>query len=197
MNLDAFRSDLSENALIGEILGRACDLDVQDVWLAGGSLFQTIWNKLSGNPPARGIKDYDLFYFDPDLSWSAEDKVIERANVLFGDLPSAIEIRNQARVHLWYPEKFGCAYPKLSRSTDGIDHFLMICAMVGIQKEENGVGRVYAPKGVGDIYRFIVRPNPSSPMKSAERFLQKAQRWKSLWPAIQVLPTQDIPHRKV
>lgn len=197
MNSDAFRSDLSENVLIGEILDRARHLDLSDVWLAGGSLFQTVWNKLSGHPPARGIRDYDLFYFDPDLSWSAENRVIEKAGTLFADLPSAVEIRNQARVHLWYPEKFGSTYPKLSRSTDGIDRFLMVCAMVGIQEGENGDGIVYAPQGVEDIYRFVVRPNPASPMASSERYREKTQRWKQLWPAIEILPWLDELHGNV
>jgi hypothetical protein len=33
------------------------------------TLFQTVWNLQRGRPPGQGIKDYDLFYFDPtDLS---------------------------------------------------------------------------------------------------------------------------------
>jgi hypothetical protein len=60
------------------------------------------------------IKDYDVFYFDDeDLSWEAEDTVIQRSKVLFEDLDVAIEIKNQARVHLWYEQRFGCSYPRL------------------------------------------------------------------------------------
>jgi len=32
--------------------------------LAGGAVFQTIWNGLLERPPEYGIKDYDLFYYD-------------------------------------------------------------------------------------------------------------------------------------
>ena len=39
-------------------------------------LFQTVWNSLTGRPPGTGIRDADLFYFDLDTSWDAEDAVI-------------------------------------------------------------------------------------------------------------------------
>jgi hypothetical protein len=58
-----------------------------------------------------GITDYDVFYFDAnDLSWEAEDAVIQTAREMDGDLPDRVEIRNQARVHLWYPLEFGSLY---------------------------------------------------------------------------------------
>jgi len=37
---------------------------------------------------------------------------------------SEIEIRNQARVHLWYPRRFGAPYPQLASAEDGIGRFL-------------------------------------------------------------------------
>jgi hypothetical protein len=41
-----------------------------------------LWNPvvvLDGHEPGRGIRDYDLVYFDDrDLSWEAEDAVIRR-----------------------------------------------------------------------------------------------------------------------
>ena len=71
-----------------------------------------------------GIKEYDVFYFDPDMSWDAENAVIVRARNIFADVDAAIEVRNQARVHLWYEARFGAPYPPLTRTTDGIDLFL-------------------------------------------------------------------------
>jgi hypothetical protein len=53
------------------------------------------------------VKDYDVFYFDEDLSWEAEDAVIQHLGVLTNDLGVTVEIRNQARVHLWYKQRFG------------------------------------------------------------------------------------------
>ena len=39
-------------------------------------LVQTVWNVLTGRAIDHGIADYDVFYFDPDTSWEAEDAVI-------------------------------------------------------------------------------------------------------------------------
>jgi hypothetical protein len=71
------------------------------------SIDQTFWNALSDRPVAEGGKDYDLFYFDEDLSYEA----VQRARTLFADLDVLIDVKNQARMHLWYPQRFGGDYP--------------------------------------------------------------------------------------
>jgi hypothetical protein len=163
------------------ILERLPHLGVPDAWLVSGALFQTVWNELTGRAPTHGIRDYDIFYFDPDTSWDAEDAVIRRARALFGDIE--IEVRNQARVHIWYQEKFGTPYPPLGKATDGIDRFLMPCAMVGL----NAARDLYAPRGIADIANLTVRPN-HMPNFHPERYAEKASRWREVWPEITILP---------
>ena len=154
-----------------------------------GCLFQTVWNTIDGRPPEHGIRDYDLFYFDPDTSWEAEDAAIRRTAELFSDLDAKIELRNQARVHVWFEKKFGAPYPPLTKSADGIDRFLMHNAMVGIRP--NGTGHdVYAPHGFADIAEMIVRPNRIAPNFQATNYLEKTRRWKALWPALSILPPE-------
>jgi uncharacterized protein len=165
------------------ILERLARLDVADAWLVSGSLFQTVWNMQTGRAPGYGIKDYDVFYFDADTSWDAEDDVIRRCADLFGDLDVEIEIRNQARVHLWYPEKFGISYPALASATEGIDRFLAPACMVGIGP---GSVHIYAPHGFDDIESMTIRPNRVANF-SAERYAQKAARWKEKWPELTVI----------
>jgi len=82
------------------ILDRLPVLGLTDAWLVSGSVFQTVWNSLTGRPPDYGIKDYDIFYFDADTSWEAEDAVIRRTTAKLSDVGVRIEPRNQARVHL-------------------------------------------------------------------------------------------------
>lgn len=53
------------------ILDRLSTLTLPDAWLVSGSVFQTVWNALTGRQALHGIKDYDVFYFDPDTSWEA------------------------------------------------------------------------------------------------------------------------------
>jgi uncharacterized protein len=104
----------------------------------------------------------------------------------FANLGVSVEIRNQARVHLWYPETHGVPYPPLHSSTQGIDRFLTRNTQVGIRRTRNGY-EVHAPRGYHDIANMIVRPNPGANF-SAANYERKAARWKSLWPEITVLP---------
>ncbi len=151
---------------------------------------QTAWNVLTERAVDYGINDYDVFYFDPDTSWQAEDVVIRKLQARLVHLGVRIEARNQARVHLWYPQKYGLPYPALHCSTDGIDRFLTKNTQVGIRRAQHG-HEVYAPNGFDDIAEMIVRPNPG-PNFSAANYAAKAARWKGLWPELTVLAAE--PH---
>src|SRR5262249_8569234 len=120
---------------INEIIARELfELALPDAWLVAGCLVQTVWNVLTGRAVGHGINDYDVFYFDPDTSWGAEDKAIRAVAARFENLGAAVEVRNQARVHLWYAEKHGLPYPQLKRATDGIDRFLTVNTMIGVRR---------------------------------------------------------------
>jgi hypothetical protein len=185
MNEAGFIDLVLSNAINREILTRLPALGLGDAWLVSGALFQTVWNRLTDRPVDYGIKDYDIFYFDLDISYEAEDDFIARAKTVFGDLRGAVEVRNQARVHLWYGEKFGMRYPPLCRATEGIDRFLMRHAQVGIRPRDTSY-EVYAPRGFTDIERLIVRPNLTQNFR-ADLYHEKAARWKALWPELTIL----------
>ena len=91
-----------------------------------------------------GINDYDVFYFDPDTSWAAEDAVIRQLQAAFARRGVTVEARNQARVHLWYPDKHGLPYPALRSSTEGIDRFLTKNTRVGIRRTQDWSRRLCA-----------------------------------------------------
>jgi hypothetical protein len=74
--------------------------------LVAGCLYQTVWNVLTGRPRGTGISDYDVIYFDGrDLSWDAEDAVIRRFAAATAGGVGPVEVRNQARVHLWFEQR--------------------------------------------------------------------------------------------
>jgi hypothetical protein len=75
---------------------------------------QSVWNGLTGRAVDHGIADYDIFYFDTDTSWTAEDVVIRKLRDRLAAPGVRIEPRNQARVHLWYTDKHGLPYPPLA-----------------------------------------------------------------------------------
>lgn len=130
MTDEEFIALVRRNPAVATILDLMPKLGAPDAWLTAGCLAQTVWNLKAGRPPDEGIRDYDLFYRDPDLSWEAEDKVIRRAALLFGSIP--VEIRNQARVHLWFGPKFGYDIPPLRSAREGIDRFLFRGICIGI-----------------------------------------------------------------
>jgi uncharacterized protein len=185
MDTDAFLAAALCNPVNQAIADELFHLALPDAWIVSGCLAQTAWNVLTNRAVDHGIADYDIFYFDRDISWQAEDAVIRRLQDRLASLGARIEPRNQARVHLWYQEKHGLPYPALHCSTQGIDRFLTKNTQVGIRRTENGHD-VYAPHGFDDIVAMIVRPNPG-PNFSAANYAAKAARWKILWPEIMVL----------
>jgi hypothetical protein len=175
------------NPVVTAILQRACELDAPDWYLAAGGLFQTVWNRQTGRDPQYEIRDYDLIYFDgDDLSYEAEDAVIRRAEALFADLPAPVEVRNQARVHLWFPDKFGVTCPPLTSSEHGVDSFAATSCCVALRVDADGSPRVYAPHGLADLFALVVRPNLL--VDAAPTYRRKAARWQRAWPELRIVP---------
>ena len=76
MNQDQFLTAALQNPANEIIAEELFRLALPDAWLVSGCLVQTVWNVLTRRAVDYGINDYDVFYFDPDTSWEAEDKVI-------------------------------------------------------------------------------------------------------------------------
>src|SRR5690349_20318616 len=149
--LAGFRALVTRNATLVEVLARAAGLGLPRWYLVAGCLYQTVWNVVTGQPPQAGILDYDLAYFDgSDLSWAAEDTVIRAGHDVFAGLPAPVQIRNQARVHLWYPEKFGMPCPMHESTEAAIDTFETTVACLGVRVLPSGRWRIYAPHGLAD-----------------------------------------------
>jgi hypothetical protein len=185
MDKNAFLAAAFRNPINKTIADELFHLALPDAWVVSGCLVQTAWNVLTARAVDYGIADYDIFYFDSDTSWRAEDAVIRQVQGGLQRLGVRLEVRNQARVHLWYPQKHGLPYPALQSSGEGIDRFLTKNTQVGIRRTQDGYD-VYAPNGYDDIAGLIVRPNPG-PNFSAANYQAKAARWKGLWPEITVL----------
>ena len=190
---ERFTSDALRNDFNRVILERLPLLQLPDAWLVAGCLFQTVWNLRSGREPTAGIKDYDLFYFDgEDLSPQAEALVGERVAACFSDLSITVEAKNQARVHTWYPDWFGFSYPALHNSREGIDRFLVPCTSVGLRNAQSGQPlTLYAPHGLEDLYRGILRPNPL--VDHRRLFREKAASYRERWDWLQIAEPLSAP----
>jgi len=184
---DDFIRIVLDNPIDATLLDRLPEVGLPDCYVVAGCLFQTIWNDVSGFPPTHGILDYDVFYFDDtDLNWEAEDVVIRRCAEVFSDLDAQVEVRNQARVHLWYPEKYGVPCPPLRSSRDGVDGFLNTSSCFGVRRTLDRDVDVYAPFGFDDVFAMIVRPNRRREAPAV--YHDKAQRWRRTWPELTIIP---------
>jgi hypothetical protein len=179
-----FLNALRLNRHLFELLNRLPSCGLQDWWLTAGCLVQTVWNVRSGRPAVDNVLDYDLFYFDPDLSWKAEDCVIRFLEREFSDLPIQLQPRNQARVHLWYESKFGFQYRPVRSARHSLRRFPTTTTAVGITSNADGVCYFYAPFGLTDALNMIVRPNRRLPIH--EVYEEKVLRWQSVWTKLTV-----------
>ena len=180
--LDAVLAD----PVCSAVLDRTPALGLPEWWLTAGAVFQNVWNSVEGRAPGNGIKDYDLFYFDDsDLSWAAEDRVIQRAASLFAALDATVEVRNQARVHLWYADRFGVAAPPFTSARDAIDAFASTTCCVGITLGADGI-QAHAPYGLADVFAMHLRPHRR--LAPREVYETKAEEYQQRWPSVTADP---------
>ncbi len=177
---------LRTDPLVMDILRRARALALPDWRLVSGAIYQSVWNALTGRPPGYGIKDADLVYFDAsDLSFEAEDRVIRAVSPAFEGIGLPVELRNQARVHLWFPERFGAAYPQLACTEEALLNYASRTHAVAVRLEADGRLDIIAPFGLADIFAMRIVPNPA--LDNARTHAEKARRMKDLWPEVEVV----------
>lgn len=165
------------------VLATVRELDLADWRIFSGAVYQSVWNAVTGRPAGYGIKDYDIGYFDPDTSWDAEDVLIQRVAAAFDEpFRSQVEVRNQARVHLWFEDRFGEPYSPLTGTDEALGRFVAPAFAVGIRLEDDDRITVAAPFGLEDIFSMTLRPNPNRPLaKGWQRTIDNARgRWPEL-----------------
>jgi hypothetical protein len=167
------------------VLSVARHLCLPDWLVFSGAVYQPVLNHLTGRPFDYGIKDYDLGYFDDsDLSYEAEDAVIRRVKAAFDEpLRSMVEVRNQARVHLWFEAKFGEVYGPLSSTAEALERFASATFAVGVRLESDDRLHIEAPFGLADLFALRVRPNPR---RKTVGFARTAADVRRRWPEVVV-----------
>ncbi|WP_029417372.1 nucleotidyltransferase family protein [Brevundimonas bacteroides] len=168
------------------VLTMARSLNLPDWRIFSGAVYQTVWNALGDHPVGYGRKDYDLGYFDPETSWDAEDVVIRRAAAAFEEpFRSQVEVRNQARVHLWFTDRFGEDYEPLTCTDEALGRFVAPAFAVGIRLECDDRISVAAPFGLEDVFDRVIRPNPNRPRaRGWDRAVGSAV---ARWPEVRVI----------
>ena len=165
------------------VMDWARELALPSWYLGAGAVAQTVWNQLHAFEPAHGIKDYDLVYFDPDdLSAESEERIEAAAR---SELGINIDVKNEARVHLWYEGMFGRAIPQYRSAEHAISTWPTTASSIGV-RYENDRFIVCAPFGMHDLFSMIVRANPTLIDRSV--YEAKTARWSTIWPRLSVFP---------
>ena len=168
------------------VLRHVRSLALPDWMVFSGAVYQPVLNHLTGRPVDHGLKDFDVGYFDAsDLSYEAEDVVIRRAAAFDPDLAPIVEVRNQARVHLWFAQKFGAEEPygPLSCSAEALTRFVSATFAVAVRLEDDNALTVMAPFGLSDLFALRLRSNPWRP---SHLFARTAASVRARWPEVLV-----------
>ncbi len=171
------------NHNVHAILDRNLFPDGETWYVAAGGVVQSVWNYLSDRQITDGIKDYDIVYYDKDLSKEKELAHCARVKELLKDLDVEIDVVNEARVHLWFHDYFVNTIPQYKSCEEAIASWNPLAA-VGITKV-NGDYKVFAPYGLDDTFNMVMRPNKSHFPRSA--YEAKSRKWKAQWSKLKVI----------
>lgn len=174
---------IMKNSNIKYLLELIDRLDIPNCYIGAGCINQTVFNYYHGYDLDYGINDYDIVYYDSDTSYEAEDKIIKliSSNV---DRNIKLDIKNQARVHIWFNPKYGIDRRPYDSVEDAIGRWTSTVTCVGVRLC-NSRFYVYAPYGLNDIFNMIIRPVKID--MTRDGYVERCKRWKKKWPKIKII----------
>lgn len=172
---------LSKNQKLMELLKILESDELEYYYVTAGCINQTIFNYYHDYDINYGINDFDIVYFDKDISYEKEDIIIKRLNKKINKLNIKTDIKNQARVHLWYYEKYKIKRKPYTSVEDAISKFGATITCIGVRLEQNKLV-IYAPYGLNDIFKMVLRPVKIEFTK--EYYDERAVRWMNKWPKL-------------
>ena len=186
---DELQLAVHANPVLSDVLNNWNKLALPDCWIVAGAIVQSYWNAAHHFDPLYGISDIDLIYFDPDdLSEASEARHAVRIANRFDATGARFDVKNEARVHLWYAKKFGYPIEPYTSSESAIDTFPTTAGCIGVRPGRGGL-EWYASFGFDDLLDLVVRPNKRQ--VSRQVYEDKASRWRNLWPRLQIAEWND------
>ena len=160
----------------------------KDYYVGAGSVNQTVFNYLSGNEIDYGIKDFDIVYYDEDLSYEAEDKIIKDLDKMFKDRSIEFDVKNEARVHIWYNEKYNDKRDPYTSTEDAISKWGATVTCIGVRLANKKL-ITYCPYGLNDLFSMTIRPIKTYFNK--ENYDSRCERWLKKWPNLNIIGWDD------
>lgn len=177
------------NKTVSITIERAKLLNLDNYYIGAGCITQTVWNYLFNKPLEYGIKDIDFVYFDDkNLDYASENTIVSKVNELYSDLNLKVDVKNQARVNLWYQNHFGYTIEPYTSLESAINSWPTTATSIGVRKEGNEL-KVYAPFGLNDLFGKIVRANKTQITKQI--YEDKVSNWIDKWPDLKIIPWES------
>jgi uncharacterized protein len=171
-----------------QALRAARDVGAPDWLVCAGAIRDAVWDALHDRPPTALPRDVDLGFFDSrDLNAERDEAVEAALRARAPALPW--EAKNQAAVHLWYPQRFGLAVPPFRSCAEAVATFPETAACVGVRLLVDDDMLVVAPHGLGDLLGCVCRHNPARvpPGVYERRVAEKG--WRERWPRMRYVPS--------
>jgi hypothetical protein len=99
-----------------------------------------------------------------------------------------VEVRNQARVYLWFESKFNEPYTPLSCTAEALERFASPMFAVGVRLEPDDRLQIEAPFGLAALFALRLRPNPR---RKTLHFARTSAHVRRRWPELVI---DNQPH---
>jgi hypothetical protein len=172
---------LSGATPVMEALRAARQVEAPDWLISAGAIRDAVWDWIHGRPPTTMPRDVDLAFFDPDDLGPERERAVEEAlRARAPRLPW--QARNQAAVHVWYPQRFGIEVPPFRCSAEAVATFPEVATCVGVRLLPDDDLLVVAPYGLDDLFGCVCRHNPAR--VSASFYVRRVEEkgWAGRWP---------------
>lgn len=173
-----------QNKRLSEILSILQGSNLQNYYVSSGCINQTIFNYYHGYDLNKGIEDIDIIYYDKDISIEKEEKTRQYLNSLFINMDISFDIINEARTHLWFKKDYGYNIEPYQSVEEAISTFGATVSCIGVRLEK-GEFIVYAPYGLNDLFKMVIRPTKN--IFGKEKYEQKAMKWKKKWSKLTII----------
>jgi hypothetical protein len=164
----------------------ARDVNPPDWLIGAGAVRGAVWDRLHGHETRTELADLDLLFFDPDdLSEQHEQEIQRRLEAKLPEAPW--DAKNQAAVHLWYPQKFGFEVEPLTSTAAAVATWPETAVCVGVRLTSDDRLVMEAPFGLDDLLGLVHRRNPARVSVQEYERRVAAKRISERWPRVTVI----------
>lgn len=187
-----FKKILLKNHVLVKVLKLLKEYRLPNWYIGGGAIPQIAWNHYHGLNPNHAIIDYDIVYFDKsNLAKSTEQEIERKLAEKYPRCPVKFDVKNEARTHLWYEQKFGRKIESYTCTEHAIYSFPTTASAIGVTLNQSNRMEIFAPHGLTDLLGLIVRANKIQIAKQV--YENKCKRWKKVWPKLTIIPWEYRP----